>query len=80
MALAPTTARIANYGQERRIVLLLGDVQLAPVDPLALHGKAQQMVQIGARGFRLLLPLLAGLLRKRKINAFSFSPSVMDLE
>jgi hypothetical protein len=47
MALVPATARIANCGQGRRIVLLLGDVQLAPVDPLALHGEAQQMVQVG---------------------------------
>jgi hypothetical protein len=80
MALVPATARIANYGQGRRIVLLLGDVQLAPVDPLALHGEAQQMVQVGARGFRLLLPFLTGLLRKRKNKAISFSHSVMNLE
>jgi hypothetical protein len=80
MALVPTTAGIANYGQGRRIVLLLGDVQLAPVDPLALHGEAQQMIQVGTRSFRLLLPLLPGLLRTKKINAFSFSQSVMGFE
>ncbi len=65
MALVPATARIANYGHGRRIVLLLGDVQLAPVDPLALHGEAQQMIQVGTGGFRLLFPLLTGLLRTK---------------